>query len=98
MCYNQLCRYILRDVDYYLIIAIIMIEYLNTGSLALKKLSYKMISGPFNVLNTLGALLVGVLIACCLFGIITVQVFTYYTRFPDDKLYLKAIVRSFFDL
>ncbi|KAF9554460.1 hypothetical protein CPC08DRAFT_821674 [Agrocybe pediades] len=45
-----------------------------------------------NLMSTLGSLLVGVLIACFLFGIITVQAFTFYTRFPHDKLWLKLIV------
>lgn len=54
-----------------------------------------MVAAVYDVRDTLGALLIGVLIACCLFGIITVQTFTYYTRFPNDKLHLKAIVRLF---
>jgi len=48
----------------------------------------------FNVQNTLGALLIGAIIAVCLFGVITVQVYTYFSRFPSDKFGLKAMVYS----
>ncbi|KDR74761.1 hypothetical protein GALMADRAFT_70137 [Galerina marginata CBS 339.88] len=46
----------------------------------------------FNPYNTLGALFVGVLISCSLFGIVIVQTYIYYTRFPDDRMYLKLMV------
>ncbi|KAJ7195184.1 hypothetical protein GGX14DRAFT_575722 [Mycena pura] len=43
---------------------------------------------------TLGALLVGVLASCILFGVSTTQVYIYSTRFPEDKWFTKALVRS----
>ncbi|KAJ7065783.1 hypothetical protein C8F01DRAFT_1228991 [Mycena amicta] len=41
---------------------------------------------------TVGALQVGVLVAVCLFGAVTVQTILYFTRFPSDTLLLKALV------
>ncbi|KAJ7032723.1 hypothetical protein C8F04DRAFT_644527 [Mycena alexandri] len=41
---------------------------------------------------TLGALQIGVLISCLLFGLTTMQTYIYYTRFPDDPRMLKALV------
>ncbi|PPQ82697.1 hypothetical protein CVT26_001128 [Gymnopilus dilepis] len=38
----------------------------------------------FNPQSTLGALLIGLLISCCLFGITTIQAHMYYSRFPQD--------------
>ncbi|KAF4612692.1 hypothetical protein D9613_011774 [Agrocybe pediades] len=46
----------------------------------------------FDLTSTLGALLIGVLVSCFLFGIIAIQAFTFYTRFPHDKPSLKLIV------
>ncbi|KAF9539780.1 hypothetical protein CPC08DRAFT_494051 [Agrocybe pediades] len=45
-----------------------------------------------NFSNTLGAVLIGVIIACCLFGIITIQAYTYSLRFPNDRRILKVVV------
>ncbi|KAJ7233015.1 hypothetical protein C8J57DRAFT_1382627 [Mycena rebaudengoi] len=42
--------------------------------------------------TTLGALEIGVLVSCVLFGVTTVQVYIYYTRFPDDSRFLKGLV------
>ncbi|KAG1863952.1 hypothetical protein C8R48DRAFT_707353 [Suillus tomentosus] len=41
--------------------------------------------------NTLGALLVGFAISATAFGMLTIQVFTYYRRFPQDKAAYKAL-------
>ncbi|KAJ6524017.1 hypothetical protein B0H19DRAFT_1276709 [Mycena capillaripes] len=45
-----------------------------------------------NVNTTIGALLIGVLISYMLFGITTIQMYIYYTRFPEDSCRLKALV------
>ncbi len=42
--------------------------------------------------NTLGALLVGFSVSCCLFGIVLSQVFSYFSRFHADKLIYKILV------
>ncbi|KAF7373567.1 hypothetical protein MSAN_00567100 [Mycena sanguinolenta] len=41
--------------------------------------------------STLGALEIGVLLSCILFGVTTTQIFTYYGLFPEDSLSLKAL-------
>ncbi|KAG1841929.1 hypothetical protein DFJ58DRAFT_807424 [Suillus subalutaceus] len=41
--------------------------------------------------NTLGALLVGFSVSATAFGMLTIQVFTYYKRFPQDKAAYKAL-------
>ncbi|KAG2133344.1 hypothetical protein DEU56DRAFT_811163 [Suillus clintonianus] len=41
--------------------------------------------------NTLGALLVGFAVSATAFGMLTIQVFTYYRRFPQDKAAYKAL-------
>ncbi|CAA7270139.1 unnamed protein product [Cyclocybe aegerita] len=46
----------------------------------------------FDAHGTLGALSVGVLISSFLFGIVTVQAYVYYTRFPEDQMKLKILV------
>lgn len=46
-----------------------------------------------NLINTIGALEVGSVIAVFLFGIVTLQCHTYYTRFRDDPWSFKAMVR-----
>ncbi|CAK5272196.1 unnamed protein product [Mycena citricolor] len=46
----------------------------------------------FNTGNTLGALQIGTLISFTLFGVTTSQVYTYYSRFPEDAWHLKALV------
>lgn len=48
----------------------------------------------FDANSTLGALEIGVLIATCLFGALTVQVYIYYARFPQDPWGIKAMVRT----
>ncbi|KDR69188.1 hypothetical protein GALMADRAFT_104136, partial [Galerina marginata CBS 339.88] len=52
-------------------------------------------SGPVPALDihgTLGALSVGVLLGCFLFGITTLQVYMYYLGFPGDRVRTKALV------
>ncbi|KAG1735193.1 hypothetical protein EDB19DRAFT_1112853 [Suillus lakei] len=41
--------------------------------------------------NTLGALLVGFAVSATAFGMLTIQVFTYFRRFPQDKTAYKAL-------
>lgn len=41
--------------------------------------------------NTLGALLVGFAVSATAFGMLTIQVVTYYRRFPQDKAAYKAL-------
>ncbi|KAH0582343.1 hypothetical protein H2248_010291 [Termitomyces sp. 'cryptogamus'] len=45
-----------------------------------------------NLSATLGALEIGVLVSIFLFGVVTVQTFTYYKKFPDDRWSLRAFV------
>ncbi|KAF9471161.1 hypothetical protein BDN70DRAFT_784519, partial [Pholiota conissans] len=47
---------------------------------------------PFNAQPTLGALFIGVLISCFLFGIVTLQTYLYYRKFPEDRARLKIMV------
>lgn len=57
-------------------------------------MSSPLVSTPvYNLQTTVGALAVGLFISCFLFGISTVQTYLYYTHFPDDRAYLKAMVR-----
>ncbi|KAG2033437.1 hypothetical protein BDR03DRAFT_902540 [Suillus americanus] len=42
--------------------------------------------------NTLGALLIGFAVSATAFGMLTIQVFTYYMRFPQDKAAYRALV------
>ncbi|KAF8169487.1 hypothetical protein K438DRAFT_1983311 [Mycena galopus ATCC 62051] len=46
----------------------------------------------FDAGPTIGALEIGILLAVCLFGAVTVQVALYYTRFPTDPYVLKCLV------
>ncbi|KAF8150473.1 hypothetical protein K438DRAFT_1988432 [Mycena galopus ATCC 62051] len=45
-----------------------------------------------NLNTTLGALEIGVVVSCVLFGVTTLQAYIYYTRFPDDSRFLKGLV------
>ncbi|PPR05949.1 hypothetical protein CVT24_004655 [Panaeolus cyanescens] len=47
---------------------------------------------PSSFASTYGALLIGVAFAIFFQGTLTVQAFTYYDSFPNDKLRLKALV------
>ncbi|KAH7890273.1 hypothetical protein F5I97DRAFT_1922590 [Phlebopus sp. FC_14] len=49
---------------------------------------------PFNVDNTLGALLVGGLFAAAFWGVTSAQTFIYYRRSGNDRLSLKLFVAS----
>ncbi|KDR74771.1 hypothetical protein GALMADRAFT_141110 [Galerina marginata CBS 339.88] len=44
--------------------------------------------------STLGALLIGLFVSSCLFGIGTVQTYIYYTQFRNDKMHMKIMVLS----
>ncbi|KJA20415.1 hypothetical protein HYPSUDRAFT_68590 [Hypholoma sublateritium FD-334 SS-4] len=46
--------------------------------------------------NTFGALEIGATVSVFLFGVATLQVHVYFTRFPDDRRYFKALVRNNF--
>ncbi|KAF7348633.1 hypothetical protein MVEN_01381300 [Mycena venus] len=46
----------------------------------------------FNPDVTIGAFQIGVLVSYVLFGVMTTQMYIYYTRFPDDSLKLKVLV------
>ncbi|OAX41671.1 hypothetical protein K503DRAFT_767468 [Rhizopogon vinicolor AM-OR11-026] len=41
--------------------------------------------------NTLGALLIGFAVSATAFGMLTIQVYTYYRRFPQDKVAYKVL-------
>lgn len=45
-----------------------------------------------NTFDALGALEIGTFIALFLFGVITLQVFTYFHKFPHDPATFKALV------
>ncbi|KDR74773.1 hypothetical protein GALMADRAFT_280160 [Galerina marginata CBS 339.88] len=47
-----------------------------------------------NLNTTLGPLIIGTLISCSLFGVVIVQTYIYYTRFPDDKPLFKNLVAT----
>ncbi|KDR74783.1 hypothetical protein GALMADRAFT_249674 [Galerina marginata CBS 339.88] len=49
---------------------------------------------PVEVHSTLGALLIGLIVSCCLFGVSTVQAYIYYANFPKDRVSLKAMVTT----
>ncbi|KAF7328854.1 hypothetical protein MVEN_02515000 [Mycena venus] len=42
--------------------------------------------------TTLGAYQIGVLVSYVLFGVTTIQMYIYYTRFPEDSIKLKVLV------
>ncbi|KAG1732397.1 uncharacterized protein EDB91DRAFT_1349061 [Suillus paluster] len=44
--------------------------------------------------NTLGALLIGFAVSATAFGMLTIQVFIYYRRFPQDKAAYKVLAAS----
>jgi len=46
----------------------------------------------FDAAPTIGALEIGILVAICLFGAVSVQAVLYYTRFPSDPLFIKSLV------
>ncbi|KAJ2912093.1 hypothetical protein MD484_g8321, partial [Candolleomyces efflorescens] len=48
--------------------------------------------------DTLGALQIGAILAVYLFGIITLQAYTYFRHFPEDKIVFKALVGTVWTL
>ncbi|KAJ7700749.1 hypothetical protein B0H17DRAFT_1176649 [Mycena rosella] len=46
----------------------------------------------FDFNSTLGALQIGIVVSCVLFGVTTTQTYTYYGRFPNDSRGLKLLV------
>ncbi|KAF7293803.1 hypothetical protein HMN09_01176100 [Mycena chlorophos] len=50
------------------------------------------ILAAFNPNPTIGALLVGALVSCVLWGISTTQTYIYFSRFPEDSLAIKLLV------
>ncbi|KAJ7729371.1 hypothetical protein B0H14DRAFT_3518321 [Mycena olivaceomarginata] len=46
----------------------------------------------FDTNATIGAYQIGVLVSYVLFGVMTAQMYIYYSRFPNDDLRLKALV------
>ena len=47
---------------------------------------------PMAVDNTLGAALVGFSISCVILGILLKELFTYFSRYPNDKIGYKLLV------
>ncbi|KAG7445532.1 uncharacterized protein BT62DRAFT_1006510 [Guyanagaster necrorhizus] len=45
-----------------------------------------------NINTTLGAVLIGFAVACCVYGILFAQVFSYFSRFPFDRPVYKGLV------
>jgi hypothetical protein len=48
----------------------------------------------FDANTTFGAFNIGFELSLVLLGILTLQSYNYFTRFPKDPLWIKAIVRS----
>ena len=44
--------------------------------------------------STLGAAFIGFFFSCVVFGMLTMQVFVYFQRFPRDRILYKALVRT----
>ncbi|KAM6494506.1 hypothetical protein JOM56_010867 [Amanita muscaria] len=51
-------------------------------------------SFDFNYESTFGALLIGFGLSCVIFGILSIQTFTYFQRYPSDLLAYKLLVAS----
>ena len=45
-----------------------------------------------NLNSTLGALQIGVYISLVLFGVVSLQTYYYYAKFPEDRATLKIFV------
>ncbi|KAK0202186.1 hypothetical protein DFS33DRAFT_1059382 [Desarmillaria ectypa] len=45
-----------------------------------------------NINSTLGAVLIGFAVACCVYGILVTQVFRYFSRYPYDRPVYKGLV------
>jgi hypothetical protein len=50
-------------------------------------------SSTITIANTFGALEIGSSVAVFMFGIVTLQAHVYFSRFPDDRLAFRALVR-----
>lgn len=42
--------------------------------------------------NTLGAVLVGFAVSCCVYGILITQIYMYFSRYPSDRPFYKLLV------
>ncbi|PFH51227.1 hypothetical protein AMATHDRAFT_59512 [Amanita thiersii Skay4041] len=49
---------------------------------------------PITFHSTLGAMFVGFCVACVIFGVLSIQVFTYFRRFPSDRSVYKVLVAA----
>ncbi|RDB14778.1 hypothetical protein Hypma_016442 [Hypsizygus marmoreus] len=47
---------------------------------------------PVSIDSTLGAVFVGFAVACCVYGILVTQVFSYFWRYPQDRPHFKVLV------
>ncbi|KAJ3985318.1 hypothetical protein F5890DRAFT_1553275 [Lentinula detonsa] len=54
--------------------------------------SIAIVSPAVTIDNTLGALFVGFTVACCVYGILLSQIYTYLTHYPMDRSIYKIIV------
>ncbi|KAJ3751410.1 hypothetical protein DFH05DRAFT_1387366 [Lentinula detonsa] len=54
--------------------------------------SIAIVSPAVTIDNTLGALFVGFTVACCVYGILLSQIYTYLTHYPMDRSIYKLIV------
>ncbi|KAK0187650.1 hypothetical protein F5146DRAFT_1141111 [Armillaria mellea] len=45
-----------------------------------------------NINSTLGAVLIGFAVACCVYGILVTQIFSYFLRYPFDRPVYKGLV------
>lgn len=52
----------------------------------------KMAPVPITIDNTLGAVLVGFAVSCCVYGILITQIYVYFSRYPEDRLVYKFLV------
>lgn len=51
---------------------------------------------PITIDNTLGAVLVGFAVSCCVYGILITQIYVYFSRYPEDRLVYKFLVSPTF--
>ncbi|KAF7289721.1 hypothetical protein MIND_01345500 [Mycena indigotica] len=49
-------------------------------------------SPPFDATDTIGALVIGVIVSIMLYGISTTQTYLYFVRFPEDSNFLRLLV------
>ncbi|KAJ3809304.1 hypothetical protein F5876DRAFT_44159 [Lentinula aff. lateritia] len=56
------------------------------------------VSSEVTIDNTLGALFVGFAMACCIYGILLSQIYTYLANYPLDRPVYKFIVRRLLNL